>query len=495
MLLSFTSKNKKGYDDINIHKSDCILSGPLGKLTSSKKWVKRFYVLEPHRLTYHSKQSKANVEEIPMGNILSVRLVGKMGKVRFVFEIETFNKTIRLKGISEEEAVTWVKEIGDCINNSRQRAKKRFLVSDSSKLQSNVRPTSFTLEKKSKLVQSNRYGKRRSALGGTSASLSDFQKLSLIGQGSYGKVYLCQLKPTGQYFAMKILNKDHVRYKEQIEHTMTERHVLAKVKHPFLMNMHYAFQTENNLYLILDFVNGGELFHHLELADRFDDDRTRFYAAEIILAIEYLHRKGVLYRDLKPENVLLNANGHVVLTDFGLSKELAEDESTMSFCGTPEYLSPEIIRGESYTSKVDWWTLGMLIYEMIVGVPAYEADSEVELYNSILYQDIYIPSDVSKEAADLIRALTHKDKDKRLTDSWEIKNHPFFHSIDWDRLLRCEIEPPYVPDVKGPQDLALIDSEYLDTTIEDSDIASSVLHSDEGSFEGFVFERDTPTGQ
>lgn len=184
------------------------------------------------------------------------------------------------------------------------------------------------------------------------------------------------MKETGapQYYAMKVLKKANLLERNQIDHTKTEREVLQNVSSPFLMKMHYAFQTEDKLYMVMDFLNGGELFYHLRRELHFDEDRIRFYAAEIILGLEALHQNGIIYRDLKPENILLDEEGHIRLTDFGLSKQgifKQNEDQTFTICGTPEYLAPEIIMGEGHGKAVDWWSLGTLIYEMLVGRPPF----------------------------------------------------------------------------------------------------------------------------
>ena len=199
----------------------------------------------------------------------------------------------------------------------------------------------------------------------------DFKMLSKIGEGNYATVLLVKQKSTGDYFAMKMLNKSMLVERDEVEHTRTERAVLEKANHPFLVKMRYAFQTTEKLYLVMNFANGGELFSHLKKEKRFTEDRSRFYAAEISLGIQYLHDRDIVYRDLKPENVLLDSAGHIVLTDFGLSKMMRESERTKTFCGTPEYLAPEILLNKGHGKPVDWWAFGTLLFEMLVGIPPY----------------------------------------------------------------------------------------------------------------------------
>lgn len=213
-----------------------------------------------------------------------------------------------------------------------------------------------------------------------------FKILRVIGRGSFGKVFLVQKRDTKELFAMKVLKKEDVLNRNQIAHTKSERQILSKVKCPFIVNMHYAFQTPDKLYMVMDFLNGGELFFHLRKSEKFSEDRIRFYAAEIILALENLHQQGIIYRDLKPENILLDQEGHIRLTDFGLSKEgifRKNQDRTFTICGTPEYLAPEIIRGEGHGEVADWWSLGTLLYEMQVGFPPFMNSNKIQLMQII----------------------------------------------------------------------------------------------------------------
>ena len=197
--------------------------------------------------------------------------------------------------------------------------------------------------------------------------IEHFSILKVIGRGSFGKVYLVQKKDSGEYFAMKTLKKDVILRRNQKINTQAERIILEKIKHPFIVKLHYAFQNPEKLYFVIDFLNGGELFYHLRREQRFSEDRTKFCAAEILLALECLHNNGVIYRDLKPENVLLDSQGHIKLTDFGLSKiKQTESEVTYTFCGTPEYLAPEIVRGEGYGKEIDFWALVSKLYRILV---------------------------------------------------------------------------------------------------------------------------------
>jgi serine/threonine protein kinase len=268
-------------------------------------------------------------------------------------------------------------------------------------------------------------------------SVDDFRKIKVIGKGGFGRVLLVEKKDTKKVYAMKVLKKGVIAARGEIEHTRTEKSVLSKLDHPFLAKLHWSFQTDENLYFIMDFINGGELFHHLSIEKRFSDDRARFYAAEIVSGMEYLHSHGVIYRDLKPENLLLSQKGHIIMTDFGLSKEglHAEDARTATFCGTPEYLAPEIIKGEDYTKSIDWWSVGTLIYEMLTGLPPFYTDDEENMYHKIMTAEIDFGKPVfTEEAKDIIRKFLNRDPEQRLQDSQEIKAHPWFRGLDWVKL-------------------------------------------------------------
>jgi len=292
---------------------------------------------------------------------------------------------------------------------------------------------------------------------------------------------------------MKILKKAVIAARGEIEHTRTERSVLAKLDHPFLAKLHWSFQTDECLYFVMDFVNGGELFHHLSIEKRFTEDRARFYVSEIVSGMEYLHKAGVIYRDLKPENLLLNGQGHIVMTDFGLSKEglHAKDARTATFCGTPEYLAPEIIKGDNYTKAIDWWSVGTLLYEMLTGLPPFYTEDEENMYHKIMTADLVIPPFFSPEVSDLIKQFLIRDPAQRLQDPAKIRAHPFFASLDWEKLESCQIVPPFKPEVKSEDDVGNIDDEFLQEDVDaadEDDEPKGGVKKDE--FMGFTFASD-----
>ncbi|KAL5259857.1 hypothetical protein ACHWQZ_G010094 [Mnemiopsis leidyi] len=331
-----------------------------------------------------------------------------------------------------------------------------------------------------------------------SVKYTDFEMIRFIGKGSFGKVILAKHKETGKHYALKVLEKRLIIVKNEAKHIMAERNVLIRnVKHPFLVGLKYSFKTRDKLFFVLDYVNGGELFFHLQRERTFHESRARFYAAEIASAIGYLHSINIIYRDLKPENILLDREGHIVLTDFGLCKEgIALNKTTNTFCGTPEYLAPEVIQKQPYTNAVDWWCLGAVLYEMIFGLPPFYSKDTRQMYENILYQQLRFKTHVSLHARKLLEGLLQKQTNNRLgsssRDVMEIKEHPFFSSIDWELLEKKQITPPYDPNVKDNLDLKHFSTEFTTQNVPDSLVKSpdklsvSVTDPDD-EFTGFTY--------
>jgi len=326
-------------------------------------------------------------------------------------------------------------------------------------------------------------------------SLEDFQLLKVVGRGSFGKVMMVRKKNDkvkNRVFAMKILRKEAIIKRNQVEHTKAEREILEEIKHPFLMGLHYAFQTETKLYLVMDYLTGGELFFHLKNERRFSNGRAKFYAAEIALGLGHLHSKNIIYRDLKPENILLDAEGHVKLTDFGLSKRYAEGTQARTFCGTPEYLAPEVVTGVGHGKEVDWWSLGILLFEMLVGLPPFYSDNVSLMYNLIQVGELRIPSFVTPKARNLISGLLQRDPVDRLgygrEDVETVKAADYFEDIDWDRLFRKEIKPEFVPRTKGTSDTSNFDAEFTNEPVVDSVVPPSAINTKDAEFQGFTYQ-------
>uniref|UniRef100_A0A834RHD7 non-specific serine/threonine protein kinase n=1 Tax=Sarcoptes scabiei TaxID=52283 RepID=A0A834RHD7_SARSC len=307
-------------------------------------------------------------------------------------------------------------------------------------------------------------------------NLSDFDILKVLGTGAYGKVFLVRKiggSDHNKLYAMKVLKKSSVIQKQKtLEHTRTERTVLEIVRdRPFFVCLHYAFQTSTKLHLILDYVSGGELFTHLYQRDYFPEDAVRIYAAELVLALEDLHKIGIIYRDIKLENILLDSEGHIVLADFGLCKRFLPHEKnfrTYSFCGTIEYMAPEIVSGHGHTFSADWWSFGVLIYELLTGASPFTVDGEKntqqEISKRIVRNHPPIPTNLSYEVRDLLNKILVKEPHKRLgggsDDAQEIKNHPFFKSIDWQDLAARKIATPFTPHITDELDTSNFAEEF-----------------------------------
>ncbi|KAH8550690.1 camp-dependent protein kinase 5 [Umbelopsis sp. PMI_123] len=289
--------------------------------------------------------------------------------------------------------------------------------------------------------------------------LDDFHLLRTLGTGSFGRVHLAQSKVNARFYAIKVLKKSEVVRLKQVEHTNNEKHILEAVAHPFLVNMWGTFQDDANLYMVMDYVPGGELFSVLRKSQRFPDHVAKFYAAEVILALEYLHSKDVIYRDLKPENLLLDAQGHLKITDFGFAKHVPD--ITWTLCGTPDYLAPEIIQSKGYGKAADWWSLGILIFEMLAGYPPFYDDDHLKLYEKILAGKIKWPTYFDPNAKDLLKRLLTPDLSKRFGNlrggSDDIKRHRWFEGVDFSRVLGRQIRAPYVPQIRGDGDASHFD--------------------------------------
>ncbi|MBN3273796.1 KS6A2 kinase, partial [Polyodon spathula] len=325
------------------------------------------------------------------------------------------------------------------------------------------------------------------------ADPSQFELLKVLGQGSYGKVFLVRkIKGTdaGQLYAMKALKKATLKVRDRVRSKM-ERDILAEVNHPFIVKLHYAFQTEGKLYLILDFLRGGDLFTRLSKEVMFTEEDVKFYLAELALALDHLHSLGIIYRDLKPENILLDEEGHIKITDFGLSKEAIDhDKRAYSFCGTIEYMAPEVVNRRGHTQSADWWSFGVLMFEMLTGSLPFQGKDRKETMALILKAKLGMPQFLSPEVQSLLRALFKRNPTNRLGAGpdgvEEIKRHSFFAPIDWNKLYRIEIKPPFKPAVGRPEDTFYFDPEFTSRTPTDSPGAPPGVN-DHQLFRGFSF--------
>uniref|UniRef100_A0A8C2TFP9 protein kinase C n=1 Tax=Coturnix japonica TaxID=93934 RepID=A0A8C2TFP9_COTJA len=332
--------------------------------------------------------------------------------------------------------------------------------------------------------------------------LQDFDLIRVIGRGSYAKVLLVRLKKNDQIYAMKVVKKELVHDDEDIDWVQTEKHVFEQASsNPFLVGLHSCFQTTSRLFLVIEYVNGGDLMFHMQRQRKLPEEHARFYAAEICIALNFLHERGIIYRDLKLDNVLLDAEGHIKLTDYGMCKEgLGPGDTTSTFCGTPNYIAPEILRGEEYGFSVDWWALGVLMFEMMAGRSPFDIitdnpdmNTEDYLFQVILEKPIRIPRFLSVKASHVLKGFLNKDPKERLgcqpqTGFSDIKSHTFFRSIDWDLLEKKQTTPPFQPQITDDYGLDNFDTQFtsepVQLTPDDEDIIKRI---DQSEFEGFEY--------
>ncbi|KAJ4885963.1 Serine/threonine-protein kinase AtPK2/AtPK19 [Raphanus sativus] len=322
--------------------------------------------------------------------------------------------------------------------------------------------------------------------------IEDFEVLKVVGRGAFGKVYQVRKKDTSEIFAMKVMRKDKIMEKNHAEYMKAERDILTKIDHPFIVQLKYSFQTKYRLYLVLDFINGGHLFFQLYHQGLFREDLARVYTAEIVSAVSHLHEKGIMHRDLKPENILMDTDGHVMLTDFGLAKEFEENTRSNSMCGTTEYMAPEIVRGKGHDKAADWWSVGILLYEMLTGKPPFMG-SRGKIQQKIVNDRIKLPQFLSTEAHALLKGLLQKDPERRLgnglSGAREIKEHKWFKGINWKKLEAREVKPSFKPEVSGRQCIANFDKCWTDMSVLDSPANSPRSDPKANPFTNFAYVR------
>jgi len=327
-------------------------------------------------------------------------------------------------------------------------------------------------------------------------SLEDFDLLKVLGKGGFGKVMLVRKKGTTDIYAMKVLKKEAVIRRNQVAHTKTETHILKQIRHPFLTRMYFAFQSEGKLYMVLNYLPGGELFYRLKREGRFSVERVRLYTAEIALGLGHLHSLDMIYRDLKPENILLDEVGHICLTDFGLSKEsVSTPNAARTFCGTPEYLAPEILQGVGHGKAVDWWSLGTLVFEMLTGLPPFYSRNINHMYEKILKAELRCPSYLPPDVKNMIEHLLIRDPLRRLGsgpgDVKELETHQFFQTMDFQKVYQKSLTPIYKPNIGGETDTANFDPQFTAEAAVDSMVDTNVLQGQPNHFEGFTYQDDS----
>jgi len=301
-------------------------------------------------------------------------------------------------------------------------------------------------------------------LSAKSLTVGDFVLGKTLGTGAFGRVRFVTHKATANFYALKTLKKASIIKMKQVDHIVSEKAILQTLKHPFIVNLYGSFHDQRYIYMVLEYIIGGEFFTHLRKAGRFENDASCFFGSCIAAIFEYAHSKNIVYRDLKPENILINDDGYVKLTDFGFAKVI--EHRTYTLCGTPEYIAPEVLLNKGHGKPVDWWTLGILIYEMIVGYPPFVDEDPMGIYQKILSGKIVFPKMFDKNAKGLVKKLLTADLGKRygnLKNGVEdIKTHKWFKDINWDDLIEKKIPAPFKPNTKSPTDTSNFD-DYPDS--------------------------------
>ncbi|KAI8087376.1 hypothetical protein BDF21DRAFT_358843 [Thamnidium elegans] len=346
------------------------------------------------------------------------------------------------------------------------------------------------LQKQPSMVQSKR-----------KVVLDNFSFLAVLGKGNFGKVMLAEEKFDKKLYAIKMLKKRFIIDNDEIESVRSEKRVFQaanRERHPFLINLHSAFQTETRVYFVMEYVNGGDLMWHIQRG-QFSERRAKFYACEVLLALEYFHSQNIIYRDLKLDNIMLSLDGHIKMADYGLCKEnMGYGKTTGTFCGTPEFMAPEILREQNYGRAVDWWAYGVLIYEMLLGQSPFRGEDEDEIFDAILEDDILYPINMSSDSISICQQLLQRDPSQRLgsgpDDAVSIKRHPFFRGVNWDDMLAKRVPPPFYPTINGRLDTSNFDEEFTNETPALTPIDSNLNRVEQQEFQAFSYVADWVTG-
>ena len=323
-------------------------------------------------------------------------------------------------------------------------------------------------------------------------SYSDFEPLKLLGTGAFGKVLLVRYISNDKLYAMKVLSKSQLKLKKQEEHSKNERDLMVKLNNPFIINIKFAFQDESKLYIVSEFMQGGDMFYHIHHSTiNMTEDTVKFYIIELILGIEFLHKNNVIFRDLKPENILMDAEGHIKISDFGLSKILENPkDKAYTLCGTTKYLAPEILKNRGYDKSVDWWSLGCIYYEMLTGkIPFKIKNNKIDL--SVFEEKINFKENMNPLIIDLINRLLEINPKKRIgygeNDSKQIKEHKYFSDVDWNKYMNKEIEPPFIPGFEGEQDLKYFDKMFTDEPVNSNRTTIMSRSNATSEYNGFTY--------
>lgn len=301
-------------------------------------------------------------------------------------------------------------------------------------------------------------------------SMENFRIISVIGRGVYGKVMLVEdIKNPAKKYAIKSIRKSNLIESDKVHTVLTERNILAKCQHPFIVSLFFAFQTPSKFYFGLEYAPGGEIFFHMQKRGNLPLKEVKYYVAEISLAFDFLHKHNIIYRDLKPENVLLDSEGFIKLTDFGLSKDLSSIDKTSTFCGTAEYLAPELVNHQSYDYAIDWWTLGIFTFELLFGYTPFSNPNRIKMFQNIVSKKIVFPHNADDGVVSFISQLLQKDPKKRPSFK-ELKENIFFKDINFEDVLARKIKPPFVPDLKDDKSFTPVnfDRDFTNETAADS---------------------------
>ena len=312
--------------------------------------------------------------------------------------------------------------------------------------------------------------------------LDQFNFLAVLGKGNFGKVMLAETKKSRKLYAIKVLKKEFIIKHDEVESTRSEKRVFLvanKESHPFLLNLHACFQTETRVYFVMEYISGGDLMLHIQRG-QFGLKRAQFYAAEVCLALKYFHENGVIYRDLKLDNILLTLDGHIKIADYGLCKEnMWYGCTTSTFCGTPEFMAPEILLDKKYGRAVDWWAFGVLIYQMLLQQSPFRGEDEDEIYDAILADEPLYPIHMPRDSVSILQKLLTREPELRLgsgpTDAQEVMSHAFFRNINWDDIYSRRVPPPFLPQISNATDTSNFDQEFTSVTPVLTPVQSSKL--------------------
>jgi classical protein kinase C len=332
---------------------------------------------------------------------------------------------------------------------------------------------------------------------GRRIGLEHFNFLAVLGKGNFGKVMLAETKATKKLYAIKVLKKEFIIENDEVESTKSEKRVFLianKERHPFLLNLHACFQTETRVYFVMEYISGGDLMLHIQRG-QFTGKRAQFYAAEVCLALKYFHENGVIYRDLKLDNILLTLDGHIKIADYGLCKEdMWYGSHTSTFCGTPEFMAPEILLDKKYGRAVDWWAFGVLIYQMLLQQSPFRGDDEDEIYDAILADEPLYPIHMPRDSVSILQKLLMREPELRLgsgpTDAQEIMSHAFFRNINWEDVRDKKIPPPFQPQITSPTDTSNFDPEFTSVTPVLTPVQSVLTQAMQEEFRGFSYSAD-----